>query len=212
MFMQGCGADANPYPRWNTQRSGVAFAPQHGEELAQAVEKAMDGSLRLVSGPLKTAFKVFPVRFAGPPTRVDMEKQLQSNDIYVRKHAEAMLKIIDRKGHLPSSYFYPIEVWQFGSNLTLVALAGEGVVDYDLRLKKELGPENVWVAGYSNDVFAYIPSERILREGGYEGGGAMIYYGQTGPFAPGVEKTILGEVNEAVTYLRKQASAESETP
>ena len=212
MFMQGCGADANPYPRWNKQRSGVALARQHGQELARAVEKAMDGSLRPVSGPLKTAFKVFPVRFAGPPTRADMEKQLQSNDIYVRKHAEAMLKIIDRKGHLPSSYPYPIEVWQFGPNLTLVALAGECVVDYDLRLKKELGPENVWVAGYSNDVFAYIPSARILKEGGYEGGGAMIYYGQPGPFAPGVEKNILGEVQEVVTHLRMQASAGSNTP
>ena len=50
-------------------------------------------------------------------------------------------------------------------------------------------PERVWVAGYSNDVFAYVPSERVLREGGYEGKDAMIYYGQPGPFAPGVEES-----------------------
>ena len=31
----------------------------------------------------------------------------------------------------------------------------------------------MWVAGYSNDVMAYIPSLRVLREGGYEGGDAM---------------------------------------
>ncbi len=209
MFVQGCGADANPYPRWSKDRSGVEFARQHGEELTQAVEKAAEGPLQPVGGPLKTAFKVFPVRFAGPPTRADYEEQLKSDDIYVRKHAEQMLKIIDQDGRVPSSYPYSLEVWQFGSGLTLVALAGEVVVDYDLRLKKELGSDNLWVAGYSNDVFAYIPSERILKEGGYEGGGAMIYYGQPGPFAPGIEGTIIDEVHEVIGNLRAQSKVAS---
>lgn len=204
MFVEGCGADANPYPRWDKERSGVELAQQHGNELAQAVEKAVDGSLIPVAGPLKTAFKVFPVQFAGPPTRADYEARLKNDDIYVRKHAEDMLKIIDQNGHVPSSYPYSVEVWQFGRSLTLIGLAGEVVVDYDLRLKKELGADKPWVAGYSNDVFAYIPSERILKEGGYEGGGAMIYYGQPGPFAPGIEETIIGEVHQVIGNLRAQ--------
>jgi neutral ceramidase len=212
MFMEGCGADANPYPRWSKEHSGVEFAREHGEELAQAVEKATGGSLRPVVGPLKTAFKVFPVRFAGPPTRADYEEQLKSDDFYVRKHAEAMLKIIDQKGQVPSSYPYSLEVWEFGSSLTMVGLAGEVVVDYDLRLKKELGADKLWVAGYSNDVFAYIPSLRILKEGGYEGGGAMIYYGQPGPFAPSIEDTIIGEVHEVIGNLRAQSNVASKIP
>lgn len=212
MFVQGCGADANPYPRWTKEASGVEFAQQHGEELAQAVEKVAGGSLAPVAGPLRTAFKVFPVRFAGPPTRADYEAQLKSNDIYVRKHAEDMLKIIDQQGHVPSSYPYSVEVWQFGRSLTLVGLAGEVVVDYDLRLKNDLGAEKLWVAGYSNDVFAYIPSERILKEGGYEGGGAMIYYGQPGPFAPGIEETIIGEVREVIGNLRAHSKMATKTP
>ena len=91
-------------------------------------------------------------------------------------------------------------------------MAGEVVVDYDLRLKKELGADNLWVAGYSNDVFAYIPSLRILKEGGYEGGGAMIYYGQPGPFAPSVEETIVREVHEVVRELQEQAKTASKIP
>ncbi len=83
-------------------------------------------------------------------------------------------------------------------------MAGEVVVDYSLRLKKELGREKVWVAGYSNDVFAYIPSLRVLEEGGYEGGGAMIYYGQPGPFAPSVEETIISKVHELVKRCRRE--------
>lgn len=212
MFMQGCGADANPYPRWSKEQSGVEFARQHGEELAQAVEKVAGGSLLPVAGPLRTAFKVFPVRFAGPPTRADYEAKLKSDDIYVRKHAEDMLKIIARQGQVPSSYPYSVEVWQFGRSLTMIGLAGEVVVDYDLRLKRELGADKLWVAGYSNDVFAYVPSERILEEGGYEGGGAMIYYGQPGPFAPGIEETIIREVHEVVGNLRAQSKVAGKTP
>lgn len=209
MFMEGCGADANPYPRWTKERSGVEFAQQHGEDLAEAVEKTANGSLVPVAGPLRTAFKVFPAQFAGPPTRADYEERLKSDDIYVRKHAEDMLKVIDQKGHVPSSYPYSLEVWQFGSSLTMIGLAGEVVVDYDLRLKKELGADKLWVAGYSNDVFAYIPSLRILKEGGYEGGGAMIYYGQPGPFAPTIEQTIIEEVHEVIGNLRARSNMAS---
>ena len=198
MFVQGCGADSNPYPRGT-----VALAQQHGDELARAVEKAIGGQLHPLDGRLRTVFRTFPVQFAGPPTRADYENQLKSDDVYVRKHAEAMLKIIDQKGHVPSTYPYSLEVWQLGKGLTLIALAGECVIDYDLRLKRELGPQSLWVAGYSNDVFAYIPSLRILKEGGYEGGGAMIYYGQPGPFASTIEETIIRQVHEAIAKLRR---------
>jgi hypothetical protein len=52
------------------------------------------------------------------------------------------------------------------------------------------------VAGYSNDVFGYVPSLRVLREGGYEGGDAMIYYAKPGPFNEAVEELIVGKVHQ----------------
>jgi hypothetical protein len=70
------------------------------------------------------------------------------------------------------------------------------VVDYALRLKQQYGAERLWVAGYSNDVFGYVPSLRVLKEGGYEGGGAMMYYGQTGPFHESVEEAIVSKIGE----------------
>jgi hypothetical protein len=35
----------------------------------------------------------------------------------------------------------------------------------------------------------------VLKEGGYEGGGAMLYYGQPGPFTESVEETIIRKVH-----------------
>lgn len=195
-FVAGCGADSNPDPR-----GGVEVARQHGEALAVAVERAMGDSVQSVDGPLKSVWDEFPVAFAATPSRQELEGRLRSENVYYRRHAQEMLKVLDRDGRLPAEYPYPLQVWQFGPDLTLVAMAGECVVDYALRLKKELGPRNLWVAGYCNDVFAYIPSLRVLREGGYEGGNAMIYYGQPGPFAPSIEESIIGRVHELVKRL-----------
>ena len=71
-----------------------------------------------------------------------------------------------------------------------------------MRLKRELGADKLWVAAYSNDVFAYIASRRVLQEGGYEADTSMIYYGQVGPWAPAVEDTLVGKVHQLVKKLR----------
>ncbi len=196
-FVTGCGADANPDPRGT-----LDHVNRYGSELATAVAEKISGGLRAVSGPLRTAFYIEELDFATPPTRDELKKKLSHENVYERRHAEEMLKIMDRDGQLPTKYSYPLQVWQFGPNLTLIAMAGEVVVDYNLRLRKELGEENTWVAGYSNDVSAYIPSLRILKEGGYEGGGAMIYYVQPGPFAPNVEELITERIHKLVRQVR----------
>jgi hypothetical protein len=88
-----------------------------------------------------------------------------------------------------------------GDRVEWVFLGGEVVVDYALRLKAESGGKRTWVAGYSNDVMAYIPSRRVLEEGGYEGKTAMVYYGLPNAWTPEVEETVIA----AVHALAKEA-------
>src|SRR5437868_1540149 len=76
----------------------------------------------------------------------------------------------------------------------MVFMPGEAVVDYSLRLKRELDHSRLRVSGYSSDAWGYIPSERVLREGGDEGGGAMIYYDMPNRFAPGLEQKLIDAV------------------
>ena len=85
--------------------------------------------------------------------------------------------------------------------MQFITLGGEVVVDYAFRLKSELSGVKTWVAGYSHDVMAYIPSRRVLQEGGYEGGGAMVYYGLPASWNPAVEETIIRGVLDQ--YPRK---------
>jgi hypothetical protein len=96
-----------------------------------------------------------------------------------------------------------VQAVAFGKDLTLIALGGEVVIDYVLRAKKEFGEKGLIVAGYSNDVMSYIPSVRILREGGYEAEDSMIYYGQPGRYTEEVEELIFGAMRNLVKRVRR---------
>ncbi|HEY7510875.1 MAG TPA: neutral/alkaline non-lysosomal ceramidase N-terminal domain-containing protein [Vicinamibacteria bacterium] len=196
LFVAGCGGDANPRPRGTLE-----LAEAHGAALAAAVEQAL-GAPTPVGGTLGLAYGVVELPFAPPPTRAALEARRQDADVYVRRHARLMLDALLRDGRLPTVQPAPVQVWRFGESFTLVAIGGEVVVDYALRLKKDYAGRRLWVAGYSNDVFGYLPSLRVLQEGGYEGGGAMIYYGRPGPFAPPVEELVHAKVRD----LMREAS------
>ena len=146
-------------------------------------------------GRLAESYTEIDLPFADLPTREQLVKDSMSKDRYVAARAKLLLEQLKTKGSLRGSYPYPVQAWQLGDGPTLLALGGEVVVDYALRLKKELGEDRTWVAGYANDVMAYIPSLRVLKEGGYEGATAMIYYGLPSVWGPRVEEVIVGEVH-----------------
>ena len=201
LFVAGCGGDQNPYPR-DTDRA-LELCQQHGRALANGVEAALQSPSQPVRGPLRTALEEVTLDFAEPPSRSTLEQQTQSNNKYERMHAEYLLQQLEHEGALTSTYPYPVQVIRFGDDLMMVALAGEVVVDYSLRLKRELTGAPLWVAGYSNDVFGYLPSLRVLKEGGYEGGGAMLYTPWPGPFAPTVEERVLRTVHELARQVSR---------
>lgn len=150
-----------------------------------------------MGGQLNTAFETVCLPFSKAPSKEELLTFLEGS-LAMQRYSRHLLNVLEQEGTLPSHYPFPVQVWQFGRDLKIIFLAGEVVVDYSLRLKAKFGFDNTWVAGYSNDVFAYIPSLRVLREGGYESGGSMIYYGHPSPFSTSVEEIIVDKVTELV--------------
>ncbi len=186
----GCAGDANPHPR-----PGLRWAKAHGQELADRVEqllKTPQGWLSL-PGQVRSSFGFAGLPF-DRPSRGELLRRLNSSDVRTRRHAQAMLKILARKGRLPETYPCPVHVWRVGQ-LTMVFLGGEVVVDYALRLKREL-PGKVWVSAYCDDVFAYVASRRVVQEGGYEADYSMLNYNQPGPWLPEVEDVLVRRVHQ----------------
>lgn len=198
LFVMGCGGDQNPYPRGQ-----IEWAQTHGKSLATAVEAALLPQAKPIRGLLKADIKEIDLPFE-PVTKDELLARRESKDFYEQRRVESLLHDVEKTGKVRSSYPYPVQVLQFGSDLTLVTMGGEVVIDYSLRLKKELGDGPVWVAGYSNDVMAYIPSERVLREGGYEGIGAMRYTSLPSPWRSGLEDQIITTIREMTERLRSK--------
>ncbi len=166
LFMMGCGADQNPYPR-----SELKYARMHGRSLATATEAALEVNQkkrfhqRPLHGPLRCVLETVTLESA-KPDRPDCA--------------------------------YPVQIIRFGNDLSIIALGNEVVVDYSLRLKRELtkpdGPA-IWVAGYSNLYNNYIANKRVLEEGGYEA--------KCCPWKPTLEERIVAKVHELYCRIGK---------
>lgn len=187
----GCGADSNPASGVTGDKTEVASA--QGLEVAEAVLRAARAPLRPVSGPVRVHYERLSLPFDSLPSRKEWESRGARQDA-IGYHARHQLAKLNRGESLPSKLEYPVQTIAFGESLAMVFLSGEVVVDYALRLKRELDSSRIWTNGYSNGVAGYIPSERILKEGGYEGGGAMVYFDRPTRFAAGLEQPIIDAV------------------
>jgi neutral ceramidase len=189
MFFQGGGADMNPLPRRT-----VELAKQYGRELAAAVDRVLNEDMKELVPRLKTAYGEVALSMSGLPDTGTLEKLAENSSGYQKRWAERLLGKLKRGESLTGSYPYPVQLWQVGDQ-KIVTLGGELVIDYTIRLKQIFG-QDLFVMGYTNDVMSYIPSVRILREGGYEGASSQIVYGLPGTWEADIETKIIGEVLE----------------
>jgi hypothetical protein len=199
LFWSGCGADANPFPR-----RSVALSERHGRDLADAVNAVLLRPLNPVQGEIEARFATIPLSFDKLPSREQLRQDLNDKNPSVRRRANRLIKTLDANGKLDDAYaHYPIQLIRLGDQVLWIALGGEVVVDYALRFKKKLGGSRpVWITAYANEVMAYIPSLRVLKEGGYEADSSMIYYGMPTKWAPSVEERIVAKVHQLAGDLR----------
>lgn len=188
LFMMGCGGDANPYPR-----EQIPLAKVHGEELGKEVCRILGTKLQKISGPLTCAGVTAQLPLQ-TPTRDALQELSQRGPGYDKGAAQQLLGVLDRGQQLAGSYAAPVVVWQFGADLTLVCLPDEVVVGYVQDLQDAIGPLRLWVAGYCNEVAGYVPTRRILEQGGYETRG--LYFG-AGFFALEVEQVLVSTARDA---------------
>lgn len=194
LVMIGCGADANP-----ADRGKLSVAKEHGATLAGEVKRLLGGEMTGLRGVPETKFQFVELPLEKTPTRGEIEKTAADGKqrSQVRYLANRFLAQLDAGKPLATSVSLPVQTWRFGDTLDMVFLGGEVVVDYSLRLKQIYGPGRMWVSAYCNDVPCYIPSQRILDEGGYEADSSMVYYAKPNRFRPEVEQTLV----EAITTM-----------
>ncbi len=203
MFVIGCGADANPHPRCGPNEEQLVR--RHGESLGAEVCRVAISKLQPVGGPLRVRFKWTDLPLKHDFTREQLDRMAKSGAYWHARNARVML---NSKEPLPEHYKAAITVWQFGHELTLVALPGEVVADYVSLIEKALGPNQLWVAAYCNESFGYLPTAKMTDEGGHETIGLTMAIGF---FSPRVQDVVVAAVRElAVKAGRTPASQPTE--
>lgn len=198
MFVNTCGGDQNPLPR-----RSVELCKKYGLELAAGVEQGLGGELKPIAPRVRTAFDYVELPYLKVMEREELVAFAQDAHPIRARWAARMLGKLNTGEKFPSAYPYPLHAWQLGSELLVIGMGAETVVDYALRFKKEFGP-GAWVFGYVDDMISYIPSRRVWEEGGYEGGSNLFEYGRPALRWSGeIEDRIAATVKKLVEQVRK---------
>ncbi len=192
MILIGCGADANPNPRGELEH-----ARQHGRTVANEIRRLLAGSFTLLPPQLSADKARIALPLAPAPSRAELQRRIEAGQADTdsatarrrAEHAAGILARMDRQESLPTALGYPITVWSFGDRLSMVFLSGEVVVDYALRLHRQLDQQRLWITAYAHrSMPGYIVSRRVLQEGGYEALSSMM------PLAPEAEDSLVAGV------------------
>jgi hypothetical protein len=197
LYLTGMGADSDPAPR-----GSLLEARRHGLELAGAVIGVLDRPMRPVRGAFKLAYDEVELPLSDPPARAQIEKDAHSEEKSLRQRAELYLKLLEQGQPVPTSVKLPLAALRFGDDLTFVLVGGEVLVDYSRRFKRMLAADHPWTIGYAYEVPCYIPSTRVIKEGGYEAEFSLIYYGLYGPFRTSIEDLLVNRMTALVAGLR----------
>jgi hypothetical protein len=179
----------------------VELAQNYGTQLADAVDAVLKSDLQSIKPKLQTEFEMVDLALGSLPDKAKLETMAAATPSYSQRWAARMLKRLADGPPLPKIYPYPVQAWRLGGEQLWIALGGEVVVDYSQKFKGRYG-EGTWVTGYANDVMAYIPSHRVLLEGGYEGQSSMLVYGQPAErWAEDVEDRVTAGVERVTSRL-----------
>ena len=194
MVAVGCGGDINPKQMdpQEIEKNPAYGAEKYGKMIADEVDRVLTTELT----PLRTPPTIKYANIELPFDQIPDTKGFIANtrDITVKGYYSRLaLERIAAGLEVPDHVKFPIQVWRFGKELDMIILGGEVVSEYSARLKKELGPEKLWIIAYSNDVSCYIPSKRYIEKTPtiYEVEPSMYYYNQPAPFKSSIEDQII---------------------
>jgi hypothetical protein len=198
LFIPGCGADQNPEPR-----GSVELSKRYGTELSVAVQESCirDDGVE-ITGAIRAAFERVDLAME-PVSRESLEAAIAGDDPPRKVKARFLLDQLGRGEALIASYPAPFQAVRLGVELLWIVMSGEPVVDWSLRFRREFAAAApfVWVSGYCNDMYGYLPSARIQREGGYEGGRANLWSWLPGPWTADVEDRVAAAIGRLVAKV-----------
>ncbi len=200
LFLQGAGGDAKAsligrgLKEWRAGTWDDLTAI--GKTIAGEIEAARAARLREIKPGLRTALFEMELPLGPPPTKEELLRVLEgtkpqaadtpAEDKAKGLWAEEQLSLIDRGFGLAAAAPVLVQGIELGPGLRLVAVEGELTADLGYLIHDFYGGGLTFPLGYSNGARMYLPSSRMIDEGGYEVESFWEYH-QPAPLAKGVE-------------------------
>lgn len=210
MFLQGAAGDTKARiiadmgaaggPAW---RKGTAEdVRMAGEGLALEVEAVLAGGLTEQIPRVCTVLTEVEWPLKSLPSREAVAAQRNSESVVRKFWAGQVLAQLDRRLPLPASAPLLVQGVRIGHDMRIVAVEGELVGELGLRIAGRFAGGVTFPLGYSNGTGLYLPSARMLAEGGYEAE-SFFEYGFAAPLRP-VGESVL---DQAVDDMRRRGLA-----
>jgi len=205
LFLQGAGGDAKPCviaeasapggpgPSW--RRGGWDDVDHAGAIVAGEVKAVVDAGLAPVAPALACAVTEIHCPLAAPPGLAELEEIACGGDEVRRLWAREQLQRLERDYPLPKAASLLVQGLKLGEGLRLIAVEGEPVGDLGRVMLEHYADGVTAPLGYSNGMGLYLPSSRMLAEGGYEVG-SFHEFGYPARLAPGVEQHLVRALAE----------------
>jgi hypothetical protein len=177
-----------------------------GALLFESVERALAKPMMSIPcGKVVAAADEVELPFQSPVTKEDIRK-IRVEGVrgeFPARAYEFQMAYEDEHGKPLSSYHAFQQVFRLGDELTMVFLSGEVAEGYSYRIAEmEYPGRRIWVLGFSNDQYAYVPTEGVLNGPRCRVGGAsQTYWGWPSKWDKGIEDRIIGKVKELITKV-----------
>jgi neutral ceramidase len=210
MFLQGCAGELKPAKSADVDRfksCSLAEMEEAGIDLAQDIIGILEGE---AFTQIRCSFQtilVDPLLYTeqtGIPFYEDIMNDPGVGDFRKRGAQRTIQQIKD--GSVKDRAPLYISIWYLDEETRLIAMEGEVSSEYSLLLKKMFPGGKTIVLGYTNGNYYYVPTRKMILEGGYEVDCNYCFGSFRGAFVPEIEDIILGQITKADLMLRTQAN------
>ena len=207
LFLQGSAGDTKS--RYTVSGDGRGFrgAPffdvdQMASNMFEAVKRAC----------LTNKFLSLKLELAGRHFIIPLPLEAYPREYYEAKYRElsdtnrflaaCAQYVIDNYENLDETLYLHASVLKLTGDMYIFAMGGEPSHDVKATLRNAFPDIKIVFVGYCDDI-AYIPSDRLIEEGGYEADGSVVEYRLKGRVAPGANEVLIRHFAENLRLIKE---------
>lgn len=209
IFFQGFGADAKLRRAGSTPPSFRGITPEECDEVASSMAHRIKN--KIISNdwktlPVKLGSKLFTLSL--PLEAYPKEKYEEFLNFYTNvRYSDMMIRnckrVLDNFENEPDALALDCGVVRINPDFYILSMGGEPGINIATVLRQAIPDKTLVCFGYSSSV-AYVPSDKMILEGGYEAEDSVSEYRLKGRIKLGVDKIFSDGFRCAIDEINKK--------